>query len=850
MAAKSKSAAKTLTNYDKISWFDRLTDSRKNWFCIGIMAAIILILFWNILFHGMIFAVSGDAAAFSAWKQAMEHIRASEHREDVFWIPQIFTGMPIFGTLLLPKDVNYIEKFLLRLPIEFLFSNNGEVRDIIHIFLAGLFMFLLCRSLQCSHLVSLLAALVLMLNPYAIGALEAHQGSKLHALSVIPVLFLLTNKIYAGLNENRIFHWKNLIMFGLIAAVTGWMMLSLHIQIIFYGLFLLGSFLLYQFITSIRKEPLKSLKIIIVIGCAIFIGLVISAYVNLPTLEYSHYSIRGSTGGEQSGLNYDYATSWSFHPFELMNYIIPSFFGFASPFYWGWMPFTESTLYIGVVPIILSIIALIYKRNRLTWFLLIFSVIMFLISFGRHFGILYNLMFDYFPYFNKFRVPVLILHLIPITVGVLAAVGLTALREVVNDTKKFHVNKLTKGLVIALIIIGSIFVIGLVAQDTLYSSLSGIMFQRGDDVTQFRLERYGAQASRALDQVKRMRFDLLWNDYIKFSIISALSIALIIGYLKRKYSFTLLSAGLIVILMVDLIIIDSKFINPKPNTTMIEQFQPDATKSYLMSDKSTYRIYPLGRDFQDNIWMYHNIESVGGYSPAKLRIYQEMLDSLGLYPPRLPLNMNLLSLLNVKYIISPGQIPDVSMSIVNADQQNQIVTYLNPNALPRAFFVDTVQIEKSKSAIFNVLRSQDWNPAKTAVLGELPAQLVMKSDSTSVQIVKNWSQEIIIKTFCTKQSLLVLSDAYYPAGWKAYIDEMETEIYQTNYVVRSVVVPPGNHTVKYSFSPTSTYAMGYMVSQFGYLVAVFFIVTGILRSPWWKDKFNKKTAVEQTTAQK
>jgi uncharacterized membrane protein YfhO len=129
---------------------------------------------------------------------------------------------------------------------------------------------------------------------------------------------------------------------------------------------------------------------------------------------------------------------------------------------------------------------------------------------------------------------------------------------------------------------------------------------------------------------------------------------------------------------------------------------------------------------------------------------------------------------------------------------------------------------------------------------ELPSQPVMRSESTSVDIIKNWSQEIIVETYCTDQSLLVLSDAYYPAGWKAFVDGKETKIYQTNYVVRSVVVPQGKHTVVFSFSPTSTYTTGYMVSQIGYLIAGLFIVIGVVRSPWWKKKFNKNVTTDQS----
>ena len=821
---KDKISKKNVKTEFEPTFFDRLSDKRKNWLCVGLMAIIILILFWNIFFQGMIFAVSGDAAAFNAWKQAMDTIKASENRSDVFWIPHVFSGMPVFGTLILPKDVSYIEKFFLRLPIEFLFANSGEVRDVIHIFLSGLFTFFLCRAIQIPHFVALLAALILMLNPYAIGALEAHQGSKLHALSIIPLFFLLTYKLFYSLKESKLSYWMNLIMFGGLALVTGWLMLSLHIQIIFYGLLFVGAFLLYQIVVSIKREPVKTLRNVIIIGLALALGLIISAYVNLPTLEYSQYSIRGGSEGSQGGLNYDYATSWSFHPFEMINYLIPSFFGFSSPFYWGWMPFTESTVYIGIVPVILSVIAVVYKRNHMTWFLLIFSIFMFFISYGRHFSILYDLMFNYFPYFNKFRVPVLILHLMPLTLGILGAIGLTALKEV-NILESI---KLKKGLAIALFTIGGILIIGLIAQETIYSALSGFMFQRKDDIAQLQ-QQYGSQASRVLEQLKKMRFDLLWEDFVKFAIIAGISIGTILFYLRKKFSFTVLTLGLVVITAIDLIIIDVKFINPKPNTIVNEYFRPDATTKFLLSDTTIYRIYPVGGSFQDNTWMYHNINSVGGYSPAKLRIYQEMIDSIGLYPPRLPLNIKMLNMLNVKYIISPGQLPDFDMPVVNTDQSKQIVTYQNPNVLPRAYFVDTAIVVSSKSETFTVLNSRNWDPVKIAVLNKVPSQQIMRSDSNDVKILKYWSQEIILKSYCNNQSLLILSDTYYPAGWSAEIDGKETEIYQTNYVVRSVVVPAGEHTIKFSYSPTKVYNLSYILSNAGYIFAMVFIAAGFIR---------------------
>jgi hypothetical protein len=839
---------KTTTQHgSELTWFDRLSSSRKGWICISVMALITVIMFLDILFGGMIFAVSGDAAAFNAWTKAMDHIRTTENHKDVFWIPYIFSGIPIHSTLLLPKEINYVEYVILRFPLQLIASNWAEVRDVIYLLLGGIFMYMLSRSFKFSHLASLVAGLTLMLNPYAIGVFQSNQGSKLQALAMIPLLFLFTYQLYHQLNSERILYWKNILYFGLLSIVTALLLFTLHVQIIFYGLMLIGFYILFELITSIKSKPTLTLKSVVIVGLALLIGAAISAYIYLPTQEYAQYSIRGGgTTGSTGGLDYDYATNWSFHPFEIMNYLIPSFFGYASPFYWGWMPFTESTVYIGVVQILLLVFALIYRRNKLTWFLVIFSVIMFFISFGRHFGLLYDLMFNYFPYFNKFRVPVLILHLMPITFGILAAIGLTVLSEMGTNSKSFNIEKLRKGLFITLGIIGAILLIGLVANETVYSSLSGSMFQRPDDLQQLR-QQYGAEAPQVLTQLKKMRFDLLWKDYIKFALIIGVCIGLILAYLKRKLNFTMLTAALIVVLLVDLLILDTKLIEPKPDTAKTDFFQPDQTTKFLKSDRSNYRIFPVsqGAGFQDNTWMYHAISSIGGYSPAKLKIYQEMIDSLGLYPPRLPLNINMASMLGAKYVVVPGQLPDTDMPIVNVDQSKQMITYLNPGVLPRAFFVDSIFVANTKMEIFNILSAPSWNPKSMAVLEKKPANLPVKSDSTFVRFTRDWSEEIVLETYCSTPALLVLSDAYYPAGWSAYVDGNETEIYKTNYVVRSVVVPAGKHTVEYRFKPTSVYYLGYDISHGAYAVSFIVIVFGLIRMPWMRRKLGLKQTEDE-----
>jgi len=836
MAQKIKSSPKTLKPSEGHSWFDKLSYWKKDLLCILIMLGLIYTLFFKIITSDMIFSDTGDTAAAHAIGKAFESIKEKEHT-DPLWVPFIFSGMPFAGALMFPTNLNYLE-IAIQIPGQLLFLNAEVFWFVLHYLLMGIFMYLLVRQMKFPQLPSLFGAITVMLNPYAIGLVQPNHGTKLITLSYIPLLFLFAYKL---------FEKRDVLNFGLLAAITGTMLLSRHPQIAFYGLLMIGCYMIFEIILEIRKTPTVVLKKAFLFILALGIGFAIYTYEFLPTQEYAAYSIRGGGGeGSTGGLSYDYATNWSFHPFEIMNYLVPSFFGFSSPFYWGWMPFTESTVYIGVAPILLSVIALVYRRNRLTWFLVIFSAIMFLISFGRHFGLIYNLMFNYFPYFNKFRVPVLILHLMPITISLLAATGFMVLYEMQSNVKAFNLEKLRKGLFITLGIICALLLIGLVANDAVYSSLSGVMFTRSDD-TQTLRQQYGAQAPQVLEQLKRMRFDLLWKDYIKFALIAGAGIGLVIGYIKRKMTFTTLTAGLLVILLIDLLMLDTKFIEPKPKNSLDDRFQPDATVNFLKADTSLYRIFPVGQDlFQDDAYMYHEISSIGGYSPAKLKIYQDIIE--GSLPigsdPQFPLNMNIINMLNGKYLIAQMRLPEDKFSLVNVDQSKQLLTYLNPNFLPRAWFIDAAIISQSKKETFAVLNSPAWNPKVMAILEKQPATQFGKSDSVNVVVTQYQSSYIAINTFCSNTSLLVLGESYYPAGWKAFIDSAETEIYKTNYIIRSIIIPSGNHTVEFRFDPPS-YKTGMIITNSAWGITLILIFIGLIRIPWVRQKLGMKEKTEK-----
>jgi hypothetical protein len=821
--SKQKSQ-KSGSRQTKPSRFDSLSSGKKDGVCILILYVLILFLFGKIIFGNMVFSDSGDTVAHLAWTKAIEHINATEQDEPL-WIPYIFSGMPIFATLSLPRDVNYLQRAL-SLIGRVLFFNSDLSWFPLFFFLLGVFMYILARQLEFSHLPSLIASLTMMLNPYAIGLAEAGHGSKLIALSYVPLVFLLTR---------RLFMKRDTLTFALLAAALGTMFLSRHPQIAFYGMLTVGCYVLYELLLDIRVQPSSILKKASLFVLAAAIGFSIYSYEFFPADEYARYSIRGgSETGVAKGLDYDYATNWSFHPVEMMGLVIPSFMGIVphpgsqveAVAYWGWMPFTNSLLYLGIIPLLLAIIAIIYRRNRMTWFLIAISTIFLFISFGRHFGLVYNLMFNYLPYFNKLRVPVMILHLLPIMIGILAAYGFSFLTDLVQNSRESEIHKLEKRLRSAIIVIGGLFILGLILNDTVFNFLSNFMFQKEGEVAQLR-QQYGVQASQALAQIKKARFDLFWTDFVKFAIISCASLGVVIAFLKRKISPVMLGGVLVAILIIDLTLLDVKYIDPKPSTAIQERFVIDPAIEQIRAenDTSAFRVFPVGRFDEENLMMYHLIQSVEGYSPAKLKIYQDVRDSCFARG-----NRNVLNMLNVKYFVGEQQAQDGSA---------KTFVQLNPDFLPRAWFVDSVVVSGSKAETFSILNSPLWNPRTTAVLEKNLSQKITKPDSSSAILAAYRSREIKLRTYCSAPSLLVVSEIYYPAGWKAYVDGAETEILKTNYILRSVVVPAGTHELVFRFDPPA-YQLGFTLSQSAWGVTALLALFGLAQQPWVRNKLGLK----------
>ncbi len=807
--------------------FSSLSPLVRDLLSVGFLYAVTLIIFRGIIFDNAAFASQGDTATALSYAHAGEQLEAAEG-VDVLWMPYFFSGMPTFGNVaFLPHNVNYVQTVLQRV-LNLLYLNGTWTWLVVYYFLGGVFMFFLMRVWHFSRPAALIAALTFMLSPYMVGLAGEGHGSKLMALSYLPLVVLLTHVL---------FERRDALSVGLLAAAIGTLMLTNHMQIVYYVFMFLGMYLLYHLSLDFKGHlPAAALKVALFAG-ALALGFCISSYIYLSVAEYAQYSMRGGgTTGAAGGLAYDYATNWSWHPGELVTLLIPGFFGMKSDYYWGPMiPWTNSSVYVGLVPVLFGAIALVYRRTRFVIFFGCITLVIVLVSFGSNFSLLYQLLFSVLPYFNKFRAPEQILHLLPFVTGVLAATGFSALVEAKERAQGIDTEKLSRVLLIAGGAVAGLLVIALLLQSSLLESLPSSMFSKPEQVAQIQ-QQYGARAGRVIAQLREARFEIFWKDYVKFSLLAAVLCGLCYAFLKGRIRELTFSAALIALVAIDLSLVASKYIDPKPSQDLAQSFRPSASITYLKNQPGQFRIFagidPRDPLYMDNGFAYHGLQSITGYSPAKLKIYQTLLDSC-MYrgsDPAFPVNMSVVDMLNVEYLVVHGRLPEPQFQLVNVDQAERTLTYRNPGALPRAFYASEAVTVSGDGDVFRILNSPDFRPGRTAVLyKQLPQAIVPADSARAPRITSFASREIRIASDVSAPALLVLSEVYYPAGWKAFVDGAETEIYRTDYILRSVVVPAGAHEIVFSFDPPM-YRAGWVLTHAAWGLVLVCVAAGAWRA--------------------
>ncbi len=708
--------------------------------------------------------------------------------ETPLWYPHIFGGMPFqaSGTY---HHLQYSFEALINavLPDGLISALHG--RFFFHLLLGAVSMFFLARALSLSRPASFVAATAFVFSTHMMAT---EHANRFICFMHVPLVFLAAYRVF---DRGRPF---DMLLLG---AALGSQLSSFHPQIAFYTAMLIGLYAAYAVVNDLRD---KTSAVHIARKSALFAGgvvlaIAVAAVLVFPMQEYTQHSARGlSVGG--SDVNVPFATSWSFPPVEILTFIVPSFAGFGGALYWGDMPFTDFPNYLGIVVVVLAVAGIVLNRSRMTLFLVIAAVLALLVSFGRHLPPVSYVMLHFVPFFGKFRAPVMILVLSQFAVALLAGYGVHALVERIR-TGRDTLGRFAKRLCV---VAGAalLLVLALTVFESSFRSFMTGVYTAADTA-------HGARSAMVNNAdyhagVNALRFDLLMGDL--WTVVLLLCAASALIFATRKTSPTLLTAGLGALVVADLLLVASRVVNPEDDPAQIEAYyaarETEVVKA-LKDDPGLYRMLPLS-EFSSNEYGYFGISSIGGYHAAKLGVYQEFMDQVGLN------SFPVLNMLNTRYLVSRQPIQAEGLATVVESEGGYL--YRNEAALPRAFLVDSVRVIAGKDAIFEAMRDPEFRPGEYAIQGKPVAGRLGPLGESSVEITLHTPHRIEMAVDAAAPCLLVLSEIYYPAGWQATIDGNPAEIHQTNYVLRSVTVPEGRHEVVMTFEPSS-FTAGHLVSR-------------------------------------
>lgn len=771
-----------------------LTSTQQLLVALGLLFLVILIYFFPIVFENKV----PPSTDIIAWKGNAESIleARSQHRGTPLWANNVFSGMPAHLISLRPPFEQ---------PVRYVIEGLSVVLkwQAVYYLIGALGMLLLFRFWNFSIIAGVFSAVAFIWWPHLIGMLEAGHNSKVQTIMLLPLaLFLFL----------RMLKKTDLLNLTLFTIAFSLVVRAGHYQIVFYLGMAMAFFAVAQLYGLLREKQFTGAALRLgFIVLALGLGTAMSAFQTLQVREYSKYSIRGGTGEEGStGLDMDYATQWSLHPGEMYNFIIPRFWGGHSsqlytgdavsqfkgrviPGYWGHMPFTSTTDYLGVTVIFFALLGMIYGWKRaevkILTTLMVFSLLM---AFGRHFPVLYSLFFKWAPFFDKFRVPTMIVVLVMFCNAILAGIGFNIL---LTKLKEMKTKTLLTG---ATVVFGVLLLLGIIP--LLLRNV--IPFIKPEEAKSYNTD--------VIALLKSVRFDLLKSDALRMLALAAAAFGLVVVYIKNVLPRSLFAGLVIILLLVDLLTVDKRYMQQLiPKSQLDGYFSETPLDRFLRQDQEPHRIFPVGELAGEAHWSYFH-QSIEGYHPAKLRIYQDIRESClfegkdsGFRNAQTPINWNIVNMLNAKYLISTQEMfhPDILPAF--QDQGQKAWVYKNTRVLPRAFCVGRTELIPERQARLARLNQASFKPDSAAIVEKPLPDAIETPMSWSAEITRYQPNTIDIQVNTDVQTLLVLSEVYYPAGWKALVNGIEQEIYKVNHVLRGVVVPAGASTVSFRLEPQS-----------------------------------------------
>jgi hypothetical protein len=761
---------------------------------IAVAAFLIVTLFFfkPIFFDGLALQ-QGDIEQFKGASKEIADYR-QQTGEEGLWASTMFSGMPAYlvsvkwGT----TPVAYVERALsLFLP-----------SPVDNIFLAFISYYILLLCFRVRPYLAVAGAIAFGLSTYMIIGIAAGHNGRMGAIALMPLVIAGIHLLFSG---------KRILGFGLTAMGMALHLQQNHLQITYYMLIIMLVYGIVQLVMFIRENKVAEfLKSTALIVPAVALGIGTFAGQLWAINEYTAYSIRGkselvsaSPDAHPEGLGKTYAFEYSNGIFEPLSLMIPDAFGgssykfFAqdrtsktfqalnqhandasvnqlaqqSTAYWGPQGITL-TYYAGAIVVFLFAVGIAFAEKKYVWWLLPVGIISIVLSWGDNFETFNYFLFNHLPGYNKFRSVTFAIIMLLFALPLLGMLGLEKLFQ--QGVDKAARKKLliafgsTAGLCLLLIVFGGL-----------------LSFMKEEEAT---MPAWFTNALAA------DRLSLLRADAFRSLIFISLVFVPIYFDLRTKLSQGVFFGGFIFLIMIDLAVVNKRAVtteNYKRKRDVV--FNASAADLEILKDKSYYRVFNLQNPMNEAQTSYYH-HSIGGYHGAKLRRYQDLIDSSLVRETNLlaqeaqtgKINFNRLStlnMLNVKYLKSGDRV------------------IRNTAANGPAWFVLGVFPVNDPTAELERIKSIDNKSIAVIDQSKFKIQNFTYDSANTITLQEHKPNYLRYESQSTGNGLAVFSEIYYPEGWKALIDGNEVPIIRANYVLRALEIPAGKHKVEFKFEP-------------------------------------------------
>ena len=766
--------------------------------------------------------------------------------EQTLWTNAPFGGMPAWNISIQPKGnlTNPIYRGL----------SLGFPHPIGSVFICMLGFFVLLLVLDCGFWISFIGAIAYGLTSYLFIVIGAGHNAKAMAMAYMAPVIAGVLLAYKG---KYLWGWL-LTAFALAFEVR-----TNHLQITYYLALIIVILVIAELISDIKDKKLGHFfKASVGLAVAAIIGVLTCSTALYGNYEFGKETTRGkpvltrNEDNQTKGLDRDYITQWSYGKGETWSLLIPNVKGGASAYigkqnpalekadrrfkdniaqqnaYWGDQPGTSGPVYVGAIVVFLFVLGALTVKGKLKWALLVATLLSILLSWGKNFMGFTNFFLDYIPGYDKFRAVSMTLVIAEVTMPLLGFLGLT---EIAKDPDGFKKNQ--KKFFIALGITAGFCLLFLAAPKLFFNFLSQ---EEAKQFASLSAGKDGAVYTQFASQLENVRIAIFRKDALRsllFILLAAVPLFLYgKGKLKGQIAFPILA----VLVLADMFPVDKRYLNNDKFVSKQKYSHPytasTADQAILADEALDFRVADITKDmFNDASTCYFH-KSLGGYSGAKLRRYQDVISQYlnsELNQLRSAKNtrdltealmrQKVLNMLNTKYII------------YNPDAQPfpNHFAYGNAWIANEVQWVDTPNEEIDAIAITDMQRTAILNKEFVDKVGEYQC-----NDSIAPQIeLVEYKPNKLTYSFKsalrqaqgpqTANYLVVFSEIWTEKGWKMTIDGQEQPLLRADYLLRAAMIPAGEHEIVMEYAPKA-YKMGNTVSFASSLIMILGLIGALV----------------------